>query len=150
MTVKHNEPLQSERIWKQVEPYMIISGRLYKQELDKGLRLCTDPEDYTDIIYDAHISLGRYHACPNWTHQRVLLNGFWWPTLMTNVIDFVGSCQQCNTEKPTAYATLYAIIVTPKWASYIVNHLKGTESDKPRDQKQIIAAKAANYELLND
>ena len=65
--------------------------------------------------------------------QRVKLNGFWWPTLMSNVIDFVGSCQQCNIEKPTGYATLYAITVTPKWASYIVNHLKGTESDKPRD-----------------
>ena len=90
LSVKPDEPLQSERIWKQVEPYTLISGRLYKQESDKVLHLCADLEDYTDIISDAHISLGGYHACPNRTHQRVLLNGFWWPTLMSDIIDFVG------------------------------------------------------------
>ena len=134
------------------EPYTLISGRLYRQGADKVLRLCVEPEQYDVIIGDAHISLGGMHASKQQTEQRVQINGFWWPTLAEDVALYVASCSKCQQKTPMEYATLYSIMPTPKWASYVVQYLKNGHDDptKPKHRQRLIEAEAANYTMIKD
>ena len=43
-----------ESTLQKLEPYTLISGRLYKLGKDQVLRLCANPEDYQDIISEDH------------------------------------------------------------------------------------------------
>ena len=53
------------------------------------LKLCVEPKDHREIIEDAHINLGVIHEAERKTTQRILLNGYWWPTLDADVAQFV-------------------------------------------------------------
>ena len=88
------------------------------------LKLCVEPEDHREIMEDAHISLGGIHEAEWKTTQRILLNGYWWPTLESDVVQFVANYAKCSQETPVSFATLYSIMPTPNWASYMVEYLK--------------------------
>ena len=83
------------------EQYVLLSGRLYRYGQDEVLRLCLNPEDYADTIAEAHVSIGGIHASETQTIQRILLNGFWWPTLNKEVVHFVKSCSKCQSKSST-------------------------------------------------
>ena len=50
------------------------------------------------------------------------------------------------------YATLYSIMPTPKWASYVVQYLKNGHDDptKPKHRQRLIEAEATNYTMIKD
>lgn len=47
---------------EQAENYSLVSGRLYRQGSDQVLRLCPEPEEYTEIMADSHEGLCGIHA----------------------------------------------------------------------------------------
>ena len=65
--------------------YQLISGRLYKLCPDEILRLVPNPEDYEDILYSTHMSVGGIHFSRKNTARRVQFRGFWWPSLMSRI-----------------------------------------------------------------
>ena len=135
---------------RKLEPYSLISGRLYILGKDQVLRLCTNPEDYLDIISEAHVSIRNSHASLDLTQRRILLNGFWWPTLAKDVANYIQDCPTCVKFRPISNVTLYLTMPVPNWASYIVDHLQGKELDVPRHRKRSIQVEAANFELIGD
>ena len=129
---RENNPLSIAQL-EESQHYVLLSGRLYRLGPDKVLRLCLDPDCYDDAMNEAHVSTGGLHASTIQTKQRILLNGFWWPTLENDVHRFVHECPRCQTFKPIPYATLYSIMQTPTWSSHIVDYLQNghTDSSKP-------------------
>lgn len=129
--------------------YVLLSGRLYRQGYDQVL---PNPEDYKDAMAKAHVSFGGFHASYNLTIQRILLDGFWWPTLNEDVVQFVQNCSKCQNQSPIIYATLYSITPAPKWSSYIVEYLKNVHIDpfKPTHRRRLIENEAAKYVLIKD
>ena len=108
-------------------------------------------EDYANAITKAYVSIGNIHASDTQTVQRILLNGFWWPTLDEDVVCFVQNCPKCQTKYPTAFATLYSITPTPRWSSHIVESLtKGHSNPKPTHRQHLIETEVANYALIKD
>ena len=99
---------------RESDRYTIISGQLYRQGSDNVLKLCVEPEDHREIMEDAHISLGGIHEAEWKTTQRILLNGYWWPTLESDVVQFVANCAKCSQETLVSFATLYSIMPTPQ------------------------------------
>ena len=134
------------------EQYVLLSGRLYRYGPDKVLQLCLNPEHYVDTIAEAHVSIGGIHASETQTVQRILLNGFWWPTLNEDVVHFVQSCSKCQTKSPIQHATLFSITITPRWSSHIVEYLqKGhTNSSKPAHRKRLIESETEHYTMISD
>ena len=120
--------------------------------MDKVLQLCLNLEDYVDTIAEAHVSIGGIHAFETQTVQRILLNGFWWPTLNEDAVHFVQSYSKCQTKSPIQYATLFSITITPRWSSHIVEYLqKGhTNSSKLAHRKRLIESEAEHYTMISD
>ena len=79
------------------------------------------------------------HACRAQTENRILYNGYWWPTPTKDVADYIQQCPSCTHKEPIAHATLYLMMATPHWASYIVSYLKGERMDLPKHCLRAIA-----------
>ena len=86
---------------------------------------------------ESHERLCGIHASTEQTIQKVLLNGFWWPTLEEDVYNYVNQCLKCVKLPPVPYATLYSIVGIPHWASYIAEYVtKGhIDPDLPKHRK---------------
>ena len=132
--------------------YSLLSRRLYRQGSDHVLWLCPEVDECKDAIQEAHEGLCGFHASEEQTVQRILLNGFWWPTLYSDVIEYVQNCLKCKDDSPVPYATLYSITPLPRWSSYIVEYLKKghTDPDKPKHRKMLIEVEAQNYTMIED
>ena len=91
---RENNPLSIAQL-EESQHYVLLSGRLYRLGPDKVLQLCLDPDCYDDAMNEAHVRRGGLHAYAVQTKQRILLNGFWWPTLENDVHRFVHECPRC-------------------------------------------------------
>ena len=116
------------------------------------LQFCLDFGNYNDSINEAHVSTEGIHVFAVQTTQRILLNGFWWPTLEKDVHKFVHECPRCRTLEPIPYATLYSIMQTPTWSSHIVDYLQNghIDSSKPAHRRRLIEIEAVSYTLIKD
>ena len=103
-------------------------------------------------MHNAYISLGGFHVSGKQTARRILMEGFWWPSLYTDIEDYVHQCQHCGLNSPLSYVTFFHINPVPKWSSYIVQYLKGLTLDHsmPKHCQNAIKTKAANYKLIAD
>ena len=99
---------------------------------EKVLRLCLDPEDIDSVIQEAHVAIGGSHADSCQTENRILCNGYWWPTLTKDIAEYIKKCPECIQREPHAHVTLYLIMATPHWANYIVSYLKGEDLNLPK------------------
>ena len=139
-----------ENTLKTIERYTLVSGRLYRLGQDNVLRLYLDPKDINSVILEAHVTIGGSHASRGQTKNCILYNGYWWPTLTRDVADYIQQCPNCIHREPIAHATLYLMMATPHWASYIVNYLKGKELDLCKHCLRAIAQEAQEYKLIGD
>ena len=128
-----------EHTLKRIERYTLISRRLYYLRQDNVLRLYLDPENIHSVILEAHVTIKGSHACKAQMENRILCNGYWWPTLTKDVADYIQQCPNCTHKEPTAHATLYLMMATPHWASYIVSYLKEERMDLPKHRLRAIA-----------
>ena len=119
--------------------YTLISSRLYCLGKDKVLRLCLDPKDFHSVILQAHVTIGESHVDLNQTKNRILFNGYWWPTLTKDIADYIKKCPECIRREPLAHVTLNLIMATPHWANYIVSYLKGENLNLPKHCLRAIA-----------
>ena len=67
----------------------MIAGKLYHLCQDGILRLVVFPDDYPRILHHAHVSSNGYHSFGELTMQRILWEGFWWPTIKEDAITYV-------------------------------------------------------------
>ena len=56
----------------------------------------------------------------NQTIKWMLWAGVWWPTLKSEVHNYVPTCQK---QPPKPHATLFQVSVAPKWSQYIVDYI---------------------------
>ena len=106
-----------------IESYTLISGRLYRLGEDNVLRMCMEPEDADEMIAEAHITIGGFHASRDRTESRIRCNGFWWPSISRDVARYIRHCPTCTEDEPIAHTTLYLVMATPHWATYIKDYL---------------------------
>ena len=101
----------------------MLAGRLYQLGQDGILRLCIEPFEQPHYLREAHITTGGLHMAGNQTVKRILWAGVWWPTLRTQTHEYVRSCLQCKSQPPKSHATLFQVLVAPKWSQYIIDYL---------------------------
>lgn len=97
---------------------------MYHMGQDGVLRLCIEPMEKIPYLTSAHVTIGGIHMAGNQTLKRILWAGVWWPTMKTEVHNFVRTCSTCITKPPRPHATLFQISVAPKWSKYIVDYLE--------------------------
>ena len=59
----------------------------------------------------------------NQTLKRLMWAGVWWPTMNAEAYAFAKNCDKCRHKPPRPSATLFQIIVAPKWSDYLVDYI---------------------------
>ena len=72
--------------------------------------------------------------------QRILWEGFWWPTLKEDAVTYVLQCQLCKNSQPKEHSTLFHVQPIPTWTDKIyqfISNPKAFESLPPHHHKQL-------------
>ena len=106
----------------------MIAGQLYHLCQDEILKLVVYPDDYPKLLNQAHVSSNEYHSSRELTMQRILWDGFWWPTLKEDVATHVPQCCVCKTNRPNEYNTLFHVQPIPTWADKIYQFISNPKA----------------------
>ena len=129
----------------------MLAGQMYNKGQDGVLRLCIEPEEKPYYLKMAHETIGGIHMAGNQTLKRLLWAGVWWPSMKTEAHNYVLSCKECVSQHPKPYATLFQVMVAPKWSSYIV-YLKNKTLPENfgKARRKAIELESKDYEIIAD
>ena len=84
------------------------------------------------------------------TVRMVKWQGYWWPTLHEDAVEYVRACVVCcRAHDPILHATLYHTMGIPKYAQHIYNYLTlSTISDQPNPKKRLIILESQWYRII--
>ena len=77
--------------------------------VDGVMRICTDPDEYKDILQLVHVSFESYHYSGLETARQATFEGYWWHNIYCDANDFVMRCPVCNWKYPPQFIPLFII-----------------------------------------
>ena len=57
--------------------------------------MCIDLDDANEMIAEAHVTIGGFHASKDKIECRIRCNGFWWPSIARDVARYIQHCPTC-------------------------------------------------------
>jgi len=87
---------QARMIKLRAAKYCINENLLYWRDPSGVLLRCLDKEKSKEVMQQFHSSMCGGHHYWNVTAHKILLDGYYWPTLFSNVFSFVKSCDSCQ------------------------------------------------------
>ena len=88
---------KARQILKESADYQLIAGQLYKRGKDDILRRCPREDETLHIMEEAHQGVAGGHFATDITARKIMLTGYWWPTLFKDCALFVrGGCDECQ------------------------------------------------------
>ena len=107
--------------------------------MDMVLKQVACLEEYFSILRDAHVLSCGQHLAHDHTIRMVKWQGYWWPTLHEDAIEYVRACFFFHAHDPLLHATLYHTMGIPKYAQNIYDYLtSSTISDQPNPKKRLV------------
>ena len=86
---------RARRLTKDATPYQLIAGQLYKQGKDGIICRCIREDEFILILDKAHLRIAGGHFMAKTTARKIFQVGLWWPTLFSDVVDFMKKCDPC-------------------------------------------------------
>ena len=134
---------------KGTSKFSLIAGHLYYRDQDQVLKLVVCPEEYFQILRDAHVLSCGQHLGKDQTVRIVRWQGFWWPTLHEDAATYVRSCVTCRANNPVLHATLYHTMGIPEYAQYIYDYLtKGDIKGGNKAKHRIVILESQKYKVV--
>ena len=89
--------------------YQLIADQLYKRGKDDILRHCPREDETLHIMEEAHQGVGGGNFVADITACKIMLTGYWWPTLFKDCTLFVQGCDECQRYSKPLKTRLYAL-----------------------------------------
>ncbi|KAL3698608.1 hypothetical protein R1sor_012684 [Riccia sorocarpa] len=84
-------------------PYELKKGILFKMGADEELRRCLESYETGGVIESLHSEASGGHYAMKNTVKKILLAGYWWPTMYKDTHEYIRRCDSCQRiGKPTA------------------------------------------------
>ena len=87
---------QKQALIRKSAPYTLLDKTLYKLGQDGVLRRCIYASEVNDILQGCHSDSCGGHFAGISTAQKVLLAGYWWPSLFRDAHQFARKCDPCQ------------------------------------------------------
>ena len=87
---------QKKKFFSNIKHYLWEDPLLYKVCANGMIKRCVPKEEYRAIFHHCHDRESRRHFGATRTAAKVLLSGFYWPTLFKDTHRYVSSCNQCQ------------------------------------------------------
>ncbi|KAL5571033.1 hypothetical protein UlMin_020630 [Ulmus minor] len=76
--------------------YFLDKGKLYKKGFSSPSLLCLDEDRGKFTLEEVHAGVCGNHSSGRTLAHRILRQGYYWPTIQTDSLDFVRKCDKCQ------------------------------------------------------
>ena len=86
---------RAHKIQIQSARFSLVDGQLYKQSLGGPYLKCLTPEQGQYVLAELHEAICRNHPGGRTLAHRAHTQGYYWPTMKSDVADYVKKCDPC-------------------------------------------------------
>ncbi|KAJ1400915.1 Ribonuclease H-like superfamily [Sesbania bispinosa] len=94
--VAPESPLDAEKLKKKAERYFIEEGELFKEGLSGDTLRCLGKEEQQKIMAEVHGGVCGRHQGGRSLWAEILKNGYYWPTMREDTLEFARRCRACQ------------------------------------------------------
>ncbi|XP_074577859.1 uncharacterized protein LOC141834411 [Curcuma longa] len=93
-------PEQTRLLKRRAPRFTLIGDQLYRRAFSRPLLKCLSLEDAEYVLKEAHQGCCGSHAGGRSLARKVLLAGYFWPTLQADAVKLVATCLHCQKYQP--------------------------------------------------
>ncbi|XP_020689428.2 uncharacterized protein LOC110104595, partial [Dendrobium catenatum] len=90
------DPVMAVRLRRQAANFTIINGELYKRSFTGPYLKCLPPSEANYALREVHSDICGEHLGGRALAQKVLRQGFYWPTIKQDALELVRKCKSCQ------------------------------------------------------
>jgi hypothetical protein len=104
------------KMQQRVNAYQVIRDELYKTSVIGPLFGCLSKATYSELLAEIHLGVCGDHIGSRALTAKVLMQGFYWPSIIDDTLKVVATCEACqkfsmNSMTPSQPSQL----ITPSW-----------------------------------
>ena len=105
----HKVQIQSTR-------FSLVDGQLYKLSLGGPYLKCLTPEQGQYVLDELHEGICGNHPGGRTLAHRAHTQGYYWPTMKTDVADYVKKCDPCQRMSPILKSPMQDLVsISSPW-----------------------------------
>ena len=90
------EKIEADKIRRKVTSYWLSEDhKLYKRSFSGPYLLCIHPEQTESLLEEMHEGFCGSHTGGRSLADRALTQGYWWPNMQREALEYVRKCDQC-------------------------------------------------------
>lgn len=107
---------EARKVWKQIAKYTLLVWKIYKMGRASLMLWCLEKHETINVFPEVH---NRSYIGGKDLGQKLIKTGYYWHTLMKDIIAFVKKCDQCQMhgDLPHALTKLLRSMMSP-WPFY--------------------------------
>ena len=91
-----SDPKKASKLRARSARFTIHRGTLYKRGFYVPILKCVGKEDANSILKEVHEGICGNHIRARTLAGKTLRQGYYWPTMLTNVTELVKKCKACQ------------------------------------------------------
>ena len=96
------EKIETDKIRRKATSYWLSEDhKLYKRSFSGPYLLCVHPEQIESLLEEMHEEICGSHTGGRSLAHRAISQGYWWPNMQREALEYVRKCDQCQRFAPS-------------------------------------------------
>ena len=102
--ILHEEKIEADKIRRKATSYWLSEDhKLYKRSFSGPYLLCVHPELTESLLEELHEGICGSHTGGRSLAHRAITQGYWWPNMQKEALEYVRKCDQCQRFAPSIH-----------------------------------------------
>ena len=111
-----NDRGRAHKIQIQSARFSLVDGQLYKRSLGWPYLKCLTPEQGQYVLAELHEGICENHPRGRTLAHRAHTQGYYWPTMKSDAIDYVKKCDPCQCMSPILKSLVQDLVsISSQW-----------------------------------
>ena len=98
------EKVEADKIRRKATSYWLSEDhKLHKRSFSGPYLLCVHPEQTESLLEEMHEGICESHTEGRSLAHRVITQGYWWPNMQREALEYVKKCDQCQRYAPSIH-----------------------------------------------
>ena len=98
------ERMEANKIRRKATSYWLSEDhKLYKRSFSGPYLLCVHPELTESLLEELHEGICENHTGGRSLAHRAITQGYWWPNMQREALEYVKKCDQCQRFAPSIH-----------------------------------------------
>ena len=98
------EKVEADKVRRKATSYWLSEDhRLHKRSFLGPYLLCVHPDQTESLLEDMHEGICGSHTGGRSLAHRAITQGYWWPNMQREALEYVKKCDQCQRYAPSIH-----------------------------------------------